>query len=97
MCPSAFPELGDLDTLRELLYLHAHSSGVQSHGQFNLGLLGLSPQGGILSRDARVERKTYTVKDSAHKAPGGEPRQGKTDVQGWCFPGQRVQGPFLVL
>lgn len=28
------------------------------------------------------------MKNSAHKALEGEPRQGKPDVQGWCFPGQ---------
>lgn len=28
------------------------------------------------------------MKNSVHKALEGEPRQGKPDVQGWCFPGQ---------
>ena len=95
-------------TLRELFYPYAQSSGLLSHGQLNLGLLRLSPQDSrlsthlktftsqicILSRDARKERKTYTMKNSVHKAPGGEPRQGKPDVQGWCFPGQKSRGRF---
>ena len=89
-------------TLKELFYPYAQSSGLPSHGQFNLGLLRLSPQDSrlsthlktftsqicILSRYAIKERKTYTMKNSAHKALEGEPRQGKPDVQGWCFPGQ---------
>ena len=41
LVPSAFSELGDLDTLGELPHLKAQSSeGPQGHGQMNLGLSG---------------------------------------------------------
>lgn len=39
LVPSAFSELGDLNTLRELLHLKTPSSeGLQGHGQMNLGV-----------------------------------------------------------
>ena len=48
----------------------------------------------VLTIPPRKERKSYTMINSVHKAPGGEPRQGKPDVHGWCFPGQKSKGRF---
>lgn len=61
------------------------------------GTVRLSPQHCVHSRDAGVERKTFTVENSVYKAPSGEPGESETDVKEWCLPGQKVQRPFPAL